>query len=69
MTVTMRNAFSTFGKQPCAQCGVNIVAPTWSEYVQAGRVRHMWYCGACNYEFETTIVFKDDYERESNVAA
>ena len=58
MTVTMRNALSTFGKQPCGQCGENIVAPAWSEYAPAGKVRHLWHCDACNYEFETILLFE-----------
>ena len=69
MPVMMRNALSTFGKQPCAQCGRNIVAPNWSEYAQACRVRHIWQCEACGYEFETTVVFKEDSEHKSEVAA
>ena len=69
MTVTMRNALSTFGRQPCLQCGGNIVAPAWSEYAQASRVRVLWHCDACNYDFETTIVFRDDFDKGSDVAA
>ena len=65
----MRNALSTFGKLPCPQCDGNIIAPTWSEYAREGRVRHLWYCDACNYEFETTVMFKEDATKGSNLAA
>lgn len=65
----MRNALSTFGKLPCPQCGMSIIAPTWSEYAPEGRVRHLWYCDACNYEFETTVMFKEDPTKGSNLAA
>ena len=65
----MRNALSTFGKLPCPQCGMNIIAPTWSEYASEGRVRYLWNCDACNYEFETTVMFKDHPTQKSNLAA
>lgn len=61
--IMMRNALSMFGKQPCPQCDGDIVAPTWSEYGPAGRVRHVWACDACKYEFETIVLFNDDYDR------
>jgi hypothetical protein len=41
----------------CAQCGERIVAPEWSEYLDDGRVRHLWVCTACDYQFETTVRF------------
>jgi hypothetical protein len=63
MPLIIRNALSTFGKQPCQQCDGDIVAPTWSEYGPAGRVRHLWACDACKYEFETIVLFNDDYDR------
>ncbi len=48
---------STFGKLPCAQCGASLIAPIWSEFVDVQRVRHLWNCDDCRYEFETTVVF------------
>jgi len=41
----------------CAQCGERLYVPEWSEYLAAGRVRHLWRCEACDYAFETTIRF------------
>ena len=69
MTDEKRNAISTFGKLPCAQCGAKLIAPAWSEYFSAGRVRHFWSCDACKYEFEMTVVFKDDCRPTSDLAA
>jgi transcription elongation factor Elf1 len=39
----------------CAQCGEALFASSWSEYVSRHRVRHLWNCDACGYEFETFI--------------
>lgn len=41
----------------CAQCGARILAPDWSEYLNDRRVRHLWVCTACDYQFETTARF------------
>jgi predicted RNA-binding Zn-ribbon protein involved in translation (DUF1610 family) len=40
---------------PCAQCGDVLIAPIWSEHVNERRVRHVWACEACGYEFESTV--------------
>ena len=42
---------------PCAQCGHGLSAPTWSEELGEQRVRYLWSCRACGYEFETTVFF------------
>lgn len=42
---------------PCAQCGVTIPAPEWSEPFDPCRVRHLWTCNFCGYEFETTVFY------------
>ena len=42
---------------PCAQCGDTIAAPEWSEVYDECRVRHLWACDACGYEFETTVFY------------
>jgi ribosomal protein L37AE/L43A len=39
----------------CAQCGAAIVAPEWSEHLSDHRVRNVWSCEDCGYEFEHTI--------------
>lgn len=41
----------------CAQCGVHIFAPEWSEYLDDRHVRHLWACDACDYSFETLVRF------------
>jgi hypothetical protein len=41
----------------CAQCGEHIYIPEWSEWLDGGRVRHLWRCEACDYSFETTVHF------------
>jgi len=39
----------------CAQCGADMIAPTWSEHLSNRCVRNVWSCEACGYEFEDTI--------------
>jgi DNA-directed RNA polymerase subunit RPC12/RpoP len=39
----------------CAQCGADIVAPEWSEHLSEYRVRNVWSCEACGYQFEDDI--------------
>ncbi len=41
----------------CAQCGKRLFAPEWSEPLDERRIRHLWCCDACDYEFETVIRF------------
>jgi hypothetical protein len=41
----------------CAQCGMHLYVPEWSEYLDDTRVRHLWQCDACDYAFETTVRF------------
>lgn len=43
----------------CAQCGEHIYVPEWTEYLEGGRVRHLWCCDACRYAFETTVRFAE----------
>ena len=38
----------------CAQCGADIIAPEWSAYLST-RVRNVWSCEACGYQFENTV--------------
>ena len=42
---------------PCAQCGDTLIAPEWSETVDDRRIRHLWSCEACGYEFETEVTY------------
>jgi len=39
----------------CAQCGADIIAPEWSEHLSDNRVRNVWSCDACGYQFEDSI--------------
>jgi DNA-directed RNA polymerase subunit RPC12/RpoP len=49
----------------CAQCGAHIIAPQWSEHLSETRVRNVWSCEACGYQFEDTVYVKaaDDRRR------
>jgi hypothetical protein len=44
---------------PCAQCGEALFAPEWSEYLDDRRVRHLWSCDSCSYEFETEVCYPE----------
>jgi ribosomal protein L37AE/L43A len=33
--------------------------PEWSELVDERRMRHLWTCDACGYQFETTVRFRE----------
>ena len=39
----------------CAQCGAVLIAPEWSEHFPNNRIRNVWSCEACGYEFEDTV--------------
>jgi ribosomal protein L37AE/L43A len=60
MELSSRNARATHLSRPavpCAQCGDRISAPEWSEVFDESRVRHLWSCVSCGYEFETTVFY------------
>lgn len=42
---------------PCAQCGQTLTAPEWSESLDERRIRHLWSCEGCGYEFETEVYY------------
>ena len=42
---------------PCAQCGDMLLAPEWSETLDDRRIRHLWSCEACGYEFESEVFY------------
>jgi len=44
----------------CAQCGQSIHMKEWSEHVDERRVRHLWECDSCGYQFETLACFPLD---------
>jgi hypothetical protein len=37
----------------CTHCGVALVAPTCSEYLNEMDVRHLWVCDGCGYSVVT----------------
>jgi len=41
----------------CEQCGADIIAPEWSEYLSTGCVRNVWTCEACGHDFEDSVCF------------
>jgi ribosomal protein L37AE/L43A len=41
----------------CAQCGANLIEPEWSEHFPDHRIRNVWSCDACGYEFEDTVYY------------
>ena len=52
-----RARLTTNKKNPCPQCSEALLAPEWSEFISDRRVRHIWVCETCDYQFETTVVF------------
>jgi hypothetical protein len=42
-----------------------LFAPEWSEQLSKTRVRHLWWCHACGYTFETLVVFADDIQDQA----
>ncbi len=47
-----------FRTTSCPQCGERLHAPAWSEYLNERCIRHTWSCDACDYEFETAVLFE-----------
>jgi hypothetical protein len=56
-TVTASAAVRVRPVMACAQCGEALYMAAWSEHVDERRVRHLWECDACGYEFETLACF------------
>ncbi len=38
----------------CERCKTPLIAPAWSEIVDANEAIHIWHCPICGHEFETT---------------
>ena len=58
MELRTSSSQSYVGTRPvntCAQCGKRIFMPEWSEHMDERRVRHLWECEACGYQFETIV--------------
>lgn len=47
--------FVTRAQGKCAQCGEEIIAPEWSEHLSERRIRNVWSCDACGYQFEDDV--------------
>jgi ribosomal protein L37AE/L43A len=41
----------------CEQCGADLKEPEWSEHFPDHRIRNVWSCEACEYEFEETVYY------------
>jgi hypothetical protein len=54
---TTRAHLVTYSKNICPQCSEWLLAPEWSEYLSDRCVRHTWACEACDYRFETAVIF------------
>ena len=39
----------------CPNCNDLLFAPAASEFVSKTRVRHIWSCDSCGYEFSTSV--------------
>ncbi len=37
----------------CPKCEEDVFAPERSEYLSTTEVHHLWYCGSCQFKFET----------------
>ena len=46
---------SRFALPACPKCNDLQLAPTASEFVSKGKVRHYWSCEACGHEFSTSV--------------
>jgi PHP family Zn ribbon phosphoesterase len=41
----------------CAQCSADLFEPEWSEHFPDHRIRNVWSCEACGYQFEDTVYY------------
>jgi ribosomal protein L37AE/L43A len=44
---------------PCAQCGETLFAAEWAERPDDRRIRYLWSCDACGYDFESEAHYPD----------
>ena len=51
---------SAVPRPKCAQCNNQLFLPEWSEHLDRSSIRHLWKCEACDYAFETTVVYSSD---------
>ena len=45
--------FSTLPR--CPSCGESVVAARASEFIDTGRIRHLWVCDGCTQAFSTVV--------------
>jgi ribosomal protein L37AE/L43A len=38
-----------------ARCGADLIAPEWSKHFPDHRIRNVWSCEVCGYQFEDTV--------------
>jgi DNA-directed RNA polymerase subunit RPC12/RpoP len=48
----------TTSQRKCAQCGAELIASDWSEHLSEQRVRNVWSCKACGYQFEDMVCLR-----------
>ena len=56
MAVTSTKNQSPYGIA-CVRCDDRLIAPSWSEFVSEGHIRHSWTCESCGHQFETSDRF------------
>ena len=63
----MHDAFIDPGRSsPARNAGDTLFAPEWSEYFDDRRIRHLWSCDGCGYEFETEVCYPAPAAAASN---
>ena len=48
----------------CPHCGDWLIAPTCSEFVAGGEIRHHWDCDSCGESFDTSIEIESSLVNE-----
>jgi ribosomal protein L37AE/L43A len=56
--VCREGSVSRTSANQCAQCGTGLIAPQWSEDFPDNRIRNVWSCDTCGYEFEDTVYWR-----------
>jgi len=44
-----------FGRPSCPKCGEMIMAPESSDHFVDRKIRHIWLCEGCDFDFETSV--------------
>ncbi len=48
-----RTPYPIFQRPTCPQCGDGLFAAAATEFLGHGRIRNIWSCDSCEYEFRT----------------